>query len=340
MATEDILELNLDPTVTEENDMQQTENKEDTTGTSECCEVILLVFSMVCVILFFPFSLICALSMVQEYERAVIFRLGRILHGGAKGPGLFFVYSCMDRVVKVDLRTGAHDIRPQEILTKDHVSVRVDAVMYFRVIDPVTSVTRVTNAVESCKLLGATTLRNVLGTYQMTEILTERENINVKMKVMLDEATDPWGIDVERVEITDVTLPDMLQRAMAAEAEATREAKAKIIAADGEEKAAQSLRNAAQTMMGVPGALQLRYLQTLNTISAENNSTIVFPLPMEFMSAFASTGANMIANANQQFASAPPFFQVPTNVQQLFQTPPLAGVDSKQPVTIDTSADE
>lgn len=255
-------------------------------GESDACATLLLALSVIVIILFFPFSLLFCLKMVQEYERAVIFRLGRILPGGAKGPGLFFVYPCMDSVTTVDLRTQSFDINPQEILTKDHVTVTVDAVMYCRILDPVLSVTRIQNVQASSKLLGATTLRNVLGTKNMTEILSQREEINAMMKEMLDEATDPWGMDVERVEITDVHLPDQLQRAMAAEAEATREARAKVIAAEGEQKASRALKEAAEVIAETPTALQLRYLQTLNTIAAEKNSTIIFPLPIDMLSAF------------------------------------------------------
>lgn len=258
-------------------------------GESNACAVLLKVLSIVVIVLFFPFSLVCALKMVQEYERAVIFRLGRIIHGGAKGPGLFFVYPCMDSIIKVDLRTRSFDINPQEILTKDQLSVTVDGVMYLRIIDPVRSVTKVEHVDSACKLLGATTLRNILGTYNMTDILAQRESINQKMKIMLDEATDPWGVDVERVEITDVRLPESMQRAMAAEAEATREARAKVIAAEGEQKAARALKEAADIMAESPATMQLRYLQTLNTISAEKNSTIIFPLPLEFLQSFRMT---------------------------------------------------
>lgn len=253
---------------------------------SDTCTSVLQVFSILVIILFFPFSLLCCLKMVQEYERAVIFRLGRIVGGGGAGPGLFFIYPCMDTVTTVDLRTQSFDINPQDILTKDHVTVKVDAVMYCKIIDPVASVTKVANVAASSKLLGATTLRNVLGTKNMNEILSQREAINAMMKEMLDEATDPWGMDVERVEITDVHLPDQLQRAMAAEAEATREARAKVIAAEGEQKASRALKEAAEVISESPAALQLRYLQTLNTIASEKNSTIVFPLPIEMFSAF------------------------------------------------------
>ncbi|KAL4219258.1 hypothetical protein ACF0H5_021840 [Mactra antiquata] len=263
--------------------VRQTDSSND--DESDACAMLLQVISIIILILFFPFSLICALKMVQEYERAVIFRLGRII-GGSKGPGLFFIYPCMDTMVTVDLRTRSFDINPQEILTKDQLTVTVDAVMYLKIIDPIASVTKIENVNAASKMLGATTLRNVLGTYNMTDILSQRDEINTKIKVMLDEATDPWGVDVERVEITDVCLPQQMQRAMAAEAEATREARAKIIAAEGEQKAARALKEAADVMAESPAAIQLRYLQTLNNISAEKNSTIIFPLPMEFMQTF------------------------------------------------------
>lgn len=260
--------------------------QETSDGESEACAACLKLFSILVIVLFFPFSLVCSLKMVQEYERAVIFRLGRIIDGGAKGPGLFFVYPCMDSVTTVDMRTKAFDINPQEILTKDQLTVMVDAVMYLKIIDPVLSVTKVENVNGSCKLLGATTLRNTLGTYNMTDILSKRDEINTQMKVLLDEATDPWGVDVERVEITDVRLPEQMQRAMAAEAEATREARAKVIAAEGEQKASRALKEAADVMSESPAAMQLRYLQTLNTVAAEKNSTIIFPLPIEFLKTF------------------------------------------------------
>lgn len=266
--------------------VKQTTPPEASEGESEACATCLQIFSILILVLFFPFSLLCALQMVQEYERAVIFRLGRIIDGGAKGPGLFFVYPCMDSVTKVDMRTKAFDINPQEILTKDQLTVMVDAVMYTRIIDPVLSITKIENVDASTKLLGATTLRNTLGTYNMTDILSKRDEINSQMKILLDEATDAWGVDVERVEITDVRLPEQMQRAMAAEAEATREARAKVIAAEGEQKASRALKEAADVMTESPAAMQLRYLQTLNTISAEKNSTIIFPLPLEFMQSF------------------------------------------------------
>ncbi|CAM4979334.1 unnamed protein product [Rotaria socialis] len=247
------------------------------------CGSILVVLSYVLCAFTFPFSLCIAVKVVQEYERAVIMRLGRILSGGAKGPGLFFVLPCVDTIMKVDLRTVTFDVPPQEILTRDSVTVSVDAVVYFRIFNPIISVTNVENSRYSTQLLAATTLRNILGTKTLQEILSDRENISHSMQAHLDEGTDPWGVKVERVEIKDVRLPVSMQRSMAAEAEAAREARAKIIAAEGEQKASRSLKEAADVINESPIALQLRYLQTLTHISAEKNSTIVFPIPIELL---------------------------------------------------------
>ncbi|CAF1370064.1 unnamed protein product [Rotaria sordida] len=242
------------------------------------CGYILVILSYVLIFITFPFSLTVCLKVVQEYERAVMFRLGRIL-GGAKGPGLFIIVPCVDAYTKVDLRTVTFDVPPQEILTKDSVTVAVDAVVYFRVFDPVISITNVEDAPKSTQLLAATSLRNVLGTKSLQEILSDRESIAQTMQAALDEGTECWGVRVERVEVKDVRLPVQLQRAMAAEAEAAREARAKVIAAEGEQKAARALKDAADVIMQSPTALQLRYLQTLTTIASEKNSTIVFPIP-------------------------------------------------------------
>ncbi|XP_065172917.1 band 7 protein AGAP004871-like [Atheta coriaria] len=241
--------------------------------------VLLLIVTM-------PFSLFFCFKVVQEYERAVIFRLGRLRTGGARGPGIFFVLPCVDSYRKVDLRTVSFDVPPQEALTKDSVTVTVDAVVYYRIQDPLNAVVQVTNYSNSTRLLAMTTLRNILGTRNLAEILSDREAISHAMQTSLDVATDPWGVKVERVEIKDVSLPTQLQRAMAAEAEATREARAKVIAAEGEMKASRALRDAANVINESPGALQLRYLQTLNNVAAEKNSTIIFPLPMDLISCF------------------------------------------------------
>ncbi|CAF0797926.1 unnamed protein product [Rotaria sordida] len=247
------------------------------------CFGVLIVLSYFLVIVTFPLSLCFCLKVVQEYERAVIFRLGRILANAARGPGLFFILPCIDTYSKVDLRTVTFDVPPQEILTKDSVTVAVDAVVYFRIFNAVISITNVEDAAKSTKLLAATTLRNVLGTKTLQEILAERDKIDNVIQTGLDEATDPWGVKVERVEVKDVRLPVALQKAMAAEAEASRDARAKIIAAEGEMKASRSLKEAADTINESPIALQLRYLQTLTQIAAERNSTIVFPIPIELL---------------------------------------------------------
>merc|ERR1711962_1048392 len=244
---------------------------------------LIWVISMILIVCTFPFSLCVCIKMVQEYERAVIFRLGRVKRGGAVGPGLFFIIPCMDSIVVTDLRTVSFDVPPQEILTKDSVTVAVDAVVYFQINNPMAAVCNVNNAPQSTKLLASTTLRNTLGTKTLSEILADREHIAHMMLESLDTATDPWGVKVERVEVKDVRLPHQLQRAMAAEAEAAREARAKVIAAEGEQKASRALKEASDIISESPAALQLRYLQTLTTISAEKNSTIVFPLPIDLL---------------------------------------------------------
>uniref|UniRef100_A0A8C8RJ21 Stomatin n=1 Tax=Pelusios castaneus TaxID=367368 RepID=A0A8C8RJ21_9SAUR len=247
------------------------------------CGWLLVIVSFFFVVITFPFSVWLCIKIIKEYERAIIFRLGRILRGGAKGPGLFFVLPCTDNFIKVDMRTISFDIPPQEILTKDSVTVNVDGVVYYKVQNATLAVANITNADSATRLLAQTTLRNVLGTKNLSQILSDREEIAHSMQATLDEATDEWGIKVERVEIKDVKLPIQLQRAMAAEAEAAREARAKVIAAEGEMNASRALKEASMVISESPAALQLRYLQTLTTIAAEKNSTIVFPLPIDLL---------------------------------------------------------
>ncbi|XP_063001049.1 stomatin-like [Elgaria multicarinata webbii] len=223
------------------------------------------------------------LEVVMEYERAVIFRLGHIRKGEAKAPGVYLVLPCIDHIITVDMRTISFDIPPQEVLTKDSMTIIVDGVVYYRVQNAILSVTNIAYSDLSTRLLAQTTLRNVLGTKNLCQILSDREEIAHSMQATLDVATDDWGIKVERVEIKDVKLPLQLQRAMAAEAEAAREARAKVIAAEGEMNASKALKEAAIVMTESPAALQLRYLQTLTTIAAEKNSTIVFPLPIDML---------------------------------------------------------
>ncbi|KOC59294.1 Band 7 protein [Habropoda laboriosa] len=250
-------------------------------------ELLATVGSFLLVLVTLPFSLCFTFKVVQEYERAVVFRMGR-LKGGAYGPGTFFVMPCVDYCVRVDLRTVSFDVPPQEVLTKDSVTVSVDAVVYYRIKEPLNAVVKIANYSHSTRLLAASTLRTVLGTRNLAEILSERETISHTMQTSLDEATDPWGVKVERVEIKDVRLPVQLQRAMATEAEATREARAKVIAAEGEMLASRALKEASDVISMSPAALQLRYLQTLSNISVEKNSTIIFPLPVEFLAPFFS----------------------------------------------------
>ncbi|XP_071797328.1 band 7 protein AGAP004871-like [Asterias amurensis] len=254
-------------------------------GGLDTCTKVLMGFSYFLVIIF-PFALLYCIKTVAEYERAIIFRAGRLLPGGPKGPGLFFILPCIDEFRVVDLRTLSFDVPPQEILSKDSVTVTVDAVVYIRVADPTMAVLNVENYKRSTELLAATTLRNVLGTKTLAEVLSQRDEISGSLQTLLDDATDPWGIKVERVEIKDVSLPRQMQRAMAAEAEASREARAKVIAAEGEQNASRALKEAADIIAESPNALQLRYLQTLNSISAEKNSTIIFPLPIDILAGF------------------------------------------------------
>merc|ERR1711971_1288981 len=262
------------------------------------CGWILFGISWLIVFVTLPFSLCVLIKVVQEYERAVIFRLGRLLEGGAKGPGIFFVLPCIESYQKVDLRTITLGVPPQEVLTRDSVTVSVDAVVYYRVSNATVSVANVENAHHSTRLLAQTSLRNILGTKSLHEILSDRESISNSMQNALDEATEPWGIKVERVEIKDARLPEQLQRAMAAEAEASREARAKVIAADGEKRASNALREASNVIEESPSALQLRYLQTLSSIAAEKNSTIIFPVPIDFISQFVKPAKVMPTKTN------------------------------------------
>jgi len=267
-------------------------NEEEEEGLGGCSSCIVLFFTILTILLF-PITMWSAIKIIAEYERAVIFRVGRISGNKAVGPGLFFIIPCTDSFVKVDMRTISFDIPPQEVLTKDSVTIRVDAVVYYKIGNAIASVKNVENASTSTKLLAQTTLRNILGTRSLSEVLSDREAISSEMLSILDEATDPWGISVERVEVKDVILPQSLQRAMAAEAEAARDAKAKIIAAEGEMNASKSLKEAADVINSAPAALQLRYLQTLTQISAEKNSTIIFPIPIEMMKGMNTGGSRM-----------------------------------------------
>jgi regulator of protease activity HflC (stomatin/prohibitin superfamily) len=225
-----------------------------------------------------------AIKVLNEYERAVLFRLGRIRN--LKGPGLIIIIPGIDKIVRIDMRTITMDVPPQDVITKDNVSIKVNAVVYFRVLDANAAVVNVENYLFATSQLAQTTLRSVCGQVELDEILSEREKINLNIQEILDRSTDPWGIKVSLVEVKHIDLPEEMKRAMAKQAEAERERRAKVINAEGEFQAAQKLIEAAALMETQPMSLQLRYLQTLNQIASENNSTTVFPIPIDLFKPF------------------------------------------------------
>jgi regulator of protease activity HflC (stomatin/prohibitin superfamily) len=247
--------------------------------------LVVLVVLAVLVILF----LLAAIRVAREYERGVVFRLGRLL-APPKGPGLFLLIPVIDRMVKVDLRTITLNIPPQEVITRDNVPVRVNAVAYFRIVDPSAAIVQVENFMVATSQIAQTTLRSVLGQHVLDELLSEREKINTILQEIIDEATSPWGIKVSIVEVKDVEIPSTMQRAMARQAEAERERRAKVINAEGEFQAAERLKDAAFVIQKEPAALQLRYLQTLLEIGTTNASTIVFPAPIDLIRPFLENG--------------------------------------------------
>ncbi len=231
-----------------------------------------------------------AIRIVQEYERGAVFRLGRFV--GLRGPGLIFLIPFIERMMKVDLRVITMDVPSQECITMDNVTVRVDAVIYFRVVDAADAVLKVLDYIKATSLLAATTLRNVVGQSELDELLAHRDKLNDKIQVVVDEGSNPWGIKVSMVEVKDVELPDTMKRAMAAQAEAERDRRAKVVHAEGEFQAAEKLAGAAKVIATQPAALQLRYLQTLSAIATERASVIVFPLPMDMIAPFLSRGSS------------------------------------------------
>ena len=224
------------------------------------------------------------IRILREYERGVIFRLGKLL--GAKGPGLILLIPIVDRMVKIDLRVVTIEVPKQEVMTRDNVPATVDAVIYFRVVDPQAAVVKVENFLKASSLIAQTTLRSVLGQSQLDELLAQRDKINQELQEIIDKHTEPWGVKVTNVEVKNVDLPVEMQRSMAAQAEAERERRAKVIHAEGEFQAAQKLAEAAIVMSKDPAAIQLRYLQTLTEIAADKNSTTIFPVPIDFMASF------------------------------------------------------
>ena len=235
--------------------------------------------------------LVTAIKVLNEYERGVIFRLGRVIK--AKGPGLIILIPVIDKMKKVDLRTITFDVPPQDIITKDNVSVKVSAVVYFRVVDPVRAVIEVENFYFATSQLAQTTLRSVCGQAELDELLSERDKINARIQGILDLDTEPWGVKVSKVEVKEIDLPDEMKRAMAKQAEAERERRSKIINAEGEYQAAQKLQEAAAIIEKTPSALQLRYLQTLREVAAENNSTTLFPIPIDLFKPFVKLVENI-----------------------------------------------
>lgn len=240
---------------------------------------------LVTLVIFILFLLFNWIKVLREYERGVVFRLGRVLER-AKGPGLIIVLFPIDKLIRVSLRTVVLDVPPQDVITKDNVSVKVNAVVYYRVLDPKKAILEVQDYQYATSQLSQTTLRSVLGQVELDELLSEREKLNTKLQSIIDLHTDPWGVKVSMVEIKYVDLPQEMQRAMAKQAEAERERRAKVIHADGEFEASKKLRMAADKMSENPVTVQLRYLQTMTEISADNTSTIVFPLPIDLISNF------------------------------------------------------
>jgi regulator of protease activity HflC (stomatin/prohibitin superfamily) len=243
--------------------------------------VVVLLIVLFLVVLF----LVSAIKVAREYERGIVFRLGRLL-AEPKGPGLFLLIPVVDRMVKVDLRTITLNIPPQEVITKDNVPVRVNAVAYFRIVEPKNAIVQVENFMVATSQIAQTTLRSVLGQHLLDELLSERDKINSILQEIIDEATSPWGIKVSIVEVKDVEIPSGMQRAMARQAEAERERRAKVIAAEGEFQASERLKDAALVMADTPIALQLRYLQTLLELGSSQSTTIVFPAPIELIKPF------------------------------------------------------
>jgi len=252
---------------------------------------LLTAFGYVMAVPLFPF----AVRIVQEYERGVIFRLGRLV--GARGPGLFLILPFVERMVKVDLRVVTMDVPRQDVITRDNVTVKVDAVVYFRVVNPSDAVNKVMDYFRATSLVAQTTLRSVLGQSELDELLSKRDELNQKLQEIIDEATEPWGVKVTIVEVRDVSLPADMINAMSRQAQAERERRSKVIHAEGEFQAAARLAEAGAVMAAQPTTLQLRYLQTLTEIASDKNSTIIFPIPIDLISDFLGTAGAARSNA-------------------------------------------
>jgi len=278
-----------------------------------------------------------SVKIVQEYERGVIFRLGRCV--GAKGPGVFFVVPIIDKIVRINLQIIAAPVASQQVITKDNVTVTVDAVAYFQVVDAASSVVKIRDWYSAAQLVAQTSLRAIVGKHELDQLLSERDRIDAELQIALDSQTEEWGIKVHRVEIRDVGLPEQMQRAMARQAEAERERRAKIIAAQGELEASQKLGEAANVIAAAPGALQLRQLQTMSEIATENNSTIIFPIPVELLDAFRGLAATNGAAPSPPPARPPlpvalPIEITPTpEVTPTPEIPPTPDIPPVPPIT-------
>ncbi|MEO6071494.1 MAG: SPFH domain-containing protein [Chitinophagaceae bacterium] len=243
-----------------------------------------LVFAII--IVFALYIIASAVRILREYERGVVFRLGRVLNDGVKGPGLIILIPIIDKMVKVSLRTVVMDVPPQDVITQDNVSIKVNAVIYFRVVDPQKAIIEIENYLIGTSQLSQTTLRSVLGQSELDDLLSQREKINIRLQHIIDAQTEPWGVKVTHVEVKQIDLPQEMQRAMAKQAEAERERRSKVISAEGEFQASQRLSDAAKILSEQPSALTLRYLQTLREIATENNSTTIFPVPIDILKPF------------------------------------------------------
>jgi regulator of protease activity HflC (stomatin/prohibitin superfamily) len=244
--------------------------------------------SLIVIVVFLIFVLSSAIRILREYERGVVFRLGRLI--SVRGPGLILLIPVIDKMVKVSLRTVVMDVPPQDIITEDNVSIKVNAVVYFRVLQPQLAIVEVENYLVATSQFSQTTLRSVLGQSELDDLLSQREKINQKLQQIIDTHTEPWGIKVSNVEVKQIDLPQEMQRAMAKQAEAERERRSKVIAAEGEYQASQRLADAARILSDQPSALTLRYLQTLREIATENNSTTIFPVPIDLLKPFLNAG--------------------------------------------------
>jgi len=298
-------------------DTNAEEEYDDDYGAAGCC---CLTLSYLLAIISFPFGFCGMFNTVSQFERSIVLRLGKF-SGGLRNPGIFCYLPCTDEIKNIDIRVKTYHVPSQEVLTSDSVTILVNAVIYFRVEDPIKSYFNVENCEEATKLLAQTTLRSVISSKSLTSLLVKRSKVSAHLQQIMDKVTKDWGINVSCVEIRDIILPQNMQRSMAAEAEASRVAKAKIIAAEGEAKAAANLAKASITMAQSPGAMQLRYLQTLTAIGAEKNSTIVFPIPVEVFEGVQGLASTLFGGLTRP--------SPPTNYKTTFPDAPVVMIEDE-----------